>query len=272
MERDGDEGFTLSPNFLMSNFDQEWAGRVTIGSVPDCVNGYEISYTGHFEWDRFGLARDFGFGLGTLLTAGDPLTPANLTAFSNATEQTQTYSAEYWSVEANKTLMGWDVAKLLVGVRYIEYDEEFNYFSQNATDVGLLRSAVDNQMYGLQGGMDLLYPVSKIGYTDFRTRVGAFINSVDSDFLVFNAGFPQVGNFDDSTDIAGLIEIGGGVRYQLGQMLSIRAGGELWYLLGMATSAHQFRTNVISPSTGRSVRTNDEVLIAGFTIGAEFKY
>lgn len=272
MERDGDENFSLSPNFRMNGFDDEYGGRITIGRVPDCVHGYEISYTGQFEWDMAGSASDPGAGIGTFLAAGAPLAPANLSAFSNATFQSQSYQAKYWSAEANKTLMGWDMAKLLLGVRYIEYDEEFNYLSQNATAAGLVRSDVDNQMYGVQVGMDLLYPISKHGYTDFRTRLGAFVNSADSGLQVFNAGFAQVGNFDDTTDIAGVFEVGGGVRYQLGQMLSLRAGAELWYLSGMATSAHQFRTNVISPTSGSRVRANDDILITGVSVGAQLKY
>ncbi len=36
--------------------------------------------------------------------------------------------------------------------------------------------------------------------------------------------------------LAGVFEVGSGIRYQLGQMLSVRAGVELWYLDGMATA------------------------------------
>lgn len=271
MERDGERNFSLSPNFAMDGFDLEWGSRITIGSVADCVHGYEVSYTGPFDWDMSGQLSDLGSSIDTFVTPGLPVTAASLSTFDNATDQRQTYTADYWSLEANKTLHGWEMAKLLVGARYINYDEEYNYFSTNANGNGRLRSAVENQMFGLQVGMDLLFPVCCYGYTDFRARIGGFINSADSQFTVINAGSTTVANFDSDEEIAGVIELGSGFRYQVGEILSLRAGAEMWYLAGVATAPDQFR-NVIQPTTGRNIRMDDDVFFTGFTLGAELKY
>ncbi|MFK8113405.1 MAG: hypothetical protein AB8B91_14470 [Rubripirellula sp.] len=270
MERDGERNFTSSPNFGMNGFDFEFGTRITMGTVPDCVHGFEVSYTGPFDWDMSGQIAGTA-NIGTFLTAGLPVAAANLNTFSNADFQRQTYSAEYWSLEANKTLHGWEMAKLLVGGRYINYEEEYNYFSSNASGAGLLRSQVDNQLFGIQVGMDLLYPICKHGYSDMRLRVGGFINSGDSDFRVFNAGNNVVSNFDNDEEIAGLIEFGSGIRYQVGEMLSLRAGAEMWYLAGIATAPDQFRAT-ITPVSGRNIRMDDDVFFTGATFGAELKY
>lgn len=271
MERGGERAFTTSPNFGMNGFDDEWGSRITIGTVPDCVHGCEVSYTGELEWNRAGALSDAGFGIGTFLQPGLPLVAADLSAFSNASFQGQTYSADYWSIEANKTLMGWDVAKLLFGARYIDYDERYNYISQNATETGLLQSAVDNQLFGIHVGMDLLYPVCRHGYTDFRARIGGFINAADSDVRLRNGGSTVFANFDDDEDIAGVFEIGSGFRYQVGEILSLRAGVELWYLSGVATAPDQFRS-ILTPATGRRIRLDDDVVFTGLSVGAEMRF
>jgi hypothetical protein len=270
MERDGDERLSASPDFRMSDFDYVPGGRVTIGAVPNCVDGFEVTYTGNFEWDRFGLATDFGGGVRTFLAPGTPLTGADLSAFNNAIFQNQSFTARYWSVEANRTIMGWDIAKLLIGGRYLQYDEAYTYVSQNATEGGFLGSAVDNRMYGLQAGMDLLYPISRHGYTDIRTRIGGFVNSAESNFLLTNAGVLQIAANDDKTGIAGMIELDAGIRYQVGPALSIRAGFEVWYLTGVGTISKGFK-NAVFPTDNRHP-LNDDVLITGLSTGAELKF
>ncbi len=273
MDRDGDGRYSLSPSFSMGGFDTELAGRLTIGSVPDCVNGWELSFAGPLRWNMAGGLVNVGGNIQTFLLPGANLIATDLSAFNDtATSSAQSYRAEFWNVEANRTLMGWDVAKLICGVRYINYDERFSYFSQNATESGLLRSTTDNQMYGLHTGMDLLYPISRHAYTDFRARFGAFANFVDSNVRLVNNGVTHIANSDDTNKLSGIVEIGGGLRYQLGPSLSVRAGAELWYLTRVATANDQF-TNVVSPLTsGQSVRSSDDVIISGVSLGAEFRF
>ncbi|MGI9472809.1 MAG: hypothetical protein ACR2NZ_14820 [Rubripirellula sp.] len=269
MERQGNENFTASRNFFLSEFDFEGIPRLTIGAVPDCVHGYEFSIVGRAQWDRFGAATDASGGLQTFLTAVAPFSSLDLSAFSDAERQVQNWSAEYWGFEANSTLVGYDVAKLLVGVRYIDYDENFNYFSQTATETGLFSAAVENQMIGLQCGMDLLYPVCRNGYTDFRSRAGVFANFADLDALLINNGSTVLLSRQDDTSLAGVLEIGGGLRYQVGDFLTFRVGGELWWLGGMATAPDQFKNTI---NSRREVRTKDDFVIAGATCGAEFRF
>jgi hypothetical protein len=272
MQREGDRRTTASPDFRLNGFDFAWAPRITIGSVPDCVSGCEVSFTGPLQWDMSAVAAPGGFVLGTLLTPGLPVAAADLSAFSNADLQSQTYTADFWSLEVNKTLVGWDVAKLLAGFRYISYEEEYAYYSQNATEAGLLFSDVNNQMFGLQLGMDLLYPISNHVYTDFRARLGGFIDFAESNVFLDNAGDRVLATGDDGTEITVVFELGGGLRYQLGEMLSVRAGAEIWYMDGAANAPDQFANNIIRPTTGRDIRVEDDVLFAGFSFGAELKF
>lgn len=268
--------FTASPGFLMDDYDYEWIPRLTIGRVPDCVHGCELSFTGVAQWNRFGGATNPGGGIETFLTPISPFTSADMTAFIDSIAQSQALTAEYWSVEANKTLVGYDVAKLLLGIRYVDYQETYTYLAERdipgaltPTTFGSLTSEVKNRLLGIQCGLDLLYPICNRGYTDFRSRAGLFANFADLDFdFINNLDTALIVN-DDDVNVAGLIEVAGGFRFQVTECISIRAGGELWWLGGMATATDQFRNQI---GGNNRVRTKDNFFVAGGTFGAEFRY
>lgn len=270
MERRGDGGLTYSPNFGLPSVDFEWAPRITIGTVPDCVHGYELTWVGPLSWDRSSFITDANANLSTFLTTNSTIAASNLSAFNNATAQTQDYDMEYWSIEGNKTLIGWDVAKLLVGARYVDYDEDFSFASQSSAGSGRLNSEVDNQLFGLQIGLDLLYPIGRFAYTDFRGRAGGYLNFGESGVDLTNAGNLILAGRAEDEELAGLFEIGSGITYQLGEILSVRAGTELWYLTGVGTAADQ-AGSVMTTSTGRSIRLDDDILFYGLSFGAELR-
>jgi len=117
----------------------------------------------------------------------------------------------------------------------------------------------------------LLYPICRNGYTDIRTRAGAFINSANNQFSLVNNGAIVQSNGNDTTELAGVIELGAGVRYQIGEILSVRVGTELWYLSGVASASSQF-SRVITENTGRRTQAGNDILMTGISIGAELKY
>ena len=273
LERQGDEDFTLSQNFGMAeDFDFEWGSRITVGYVPDCVHGCEFSFTGPIDWDMSGSLSSPGGGINTLLIPGLPVAAAQLSAFNDGTFQSQNYTADYWSLEANKTIIGWDVIKFLIGGRYIDYDENYAYYSQNTLgETGLLQSRTDNQLFGVQVGLDMLYPVGRFAYTDFRGRAGGYLNVADSSVNLANAGAVVLANGADDEEIAGVFELGIGYRYHLGQALTVRAGTEMWYLTGLATARDQV-DQVVRPGTGNRVRMDDDIFFYGLTFSAQYRY
>lgn len=273
VERDGKERYTLSPNFAMNGFDYEYGGRVTVGRIPNCLNGWEASFTGQLDWSMGGAISVPGGTIDTFLRPSGSIAATDLSAFNDTTiASTQRYDAEYWSVELNAVSLGWDYTKCIYGLRYLQYDELFQYNAlNNAGDAGYLRSEVENRMVGFQVGMDLLYPIGRHAFTDFRSRVGGFVNFLDSGFGVINAGNTIVGNSHSREDLAGLAELSLGVRYQLGQMLAVRAGAEIWYLTGIGAADDQF-TVAISPVSGIRARADDDFLLTGLSVGAELRY
>ena len=270
MQRTGSRRISVSEDFFLNDFNYETAPRLVVGYVPDCVQGYEFSYTGRFSFDRGGFQSDPAGGIQTLLKAVPPLQQADLSAFSNATAKAQRYNGEYWSFDASRAIVGWDIAKLLLGVRYIDYDENFTAISQNIDDeVGLLRSDIDNRMLGVQAGMDLLYPICRNVYTDLRGRAGIYANFIDLDFELINDDQVKAFLLDDSIKFAYQLEIGSGVRYQFTERFSIRTGVELWYFDGVASARDQFSDGIVAR---RTVKAGDDITIVGFNIGADLRY
>ena len=275
MQQQG-SNFTASPGFLMDDFGFEWIPRLTIGRVPDCVHGCELSFTGVAEWNRFGAVSKAGGGIETYLTPVSPFTSDDLTAFSDSIFQSQSLTAEYWSVEANRTLVGYDAAKFLFGARYVDYQETYTYLAERDIEGGLtpttfgsLNSEVKNRLLGVQCGLDLLYPICNRGYTEFRSRAGVFANFADLDFEFANDIDTALIVDDDDINVAGVIEIAGGFRFQVTECIGIRAGGELWWMGGMATATDQFDNRIGGISR---VRAKDNFFVAGGTFGTEFRY
>ncbi|MFG0254470.1 MAG: hypothetical protein ACF787_05145 [Rhodopirellula sp. JB053] len=295
MRREDLSRFTRSREFSMDEYDFELAPRVTIGTVPDCVSGTEVSFTGPINWEMSNSAagvtgstflservpsvllgspiadQDIGF---TFLydpeatgPADDPSTPI---AF-----QSQRYESTYWSAEASRTSVAWDIAKLLFGARYISFEEEYRYTASNGAapaDNGYLYADTQNDLIGLQVGLDMYSPVCRFGSTYLRARAGGYWNLSEATAVVDDQDERLYAMRDDDGDFAYMIELSNGVNYQVGELLSLHAGTELWYLGQVATAADHIPSIVGARAPVRSLDAGDDVLFVGFSVGATLKY
>lgn len=279
LQRQGEGGFSLTRNQSMDEFQFEWAPRITFGSLPNCVNGYEFTWVGPFEFDRRLTVTEPAGNIDSLLFDGD--NPVNggandfdgtfLDPFQNANVQSQFYNSEYWSAELNKTIVGWDVIRLLLGGKFIRIEEEYGLSSQTNTGSGSLTSSTENSYLGLQAGLDLLYPISRYAYTDLRARGGLYINFVDSDVRLVNGGTTILNARRDDDEIAGVFEFYGGFRYELGEMLSLTAGGEVWYITNAATAVDQI-SPAVTNALGTRVDIDEDLFYYGAVVGAELRF
>lgn len=281
MRRQGDDQQTLTPKFALGEFDHEFGGRVTLGRMMDCVEGYEAVFTGMLEWDLSAQrATDPAIVPNTFITPGAGLGAGFLDVFTNADFQRQTYQAEYNSFELNRIHRGWDVIQTMAGFRYIDYSEEFQYSvldslgPPNGATAGFLRSDIENRMIGGQVGIDMAYPLSERLWTVVKARGGVFMNFTDSVFqVVTNANTQTIiaNNSEEETDLSGLVEFGTSFRYNLGPSLALTAGYEFWYLANVATVPSQLTTS-ITPASGSTIDISDDVFFHGAVFGAEFSF
>ena len=260
---------------VIDDFDYEFGGRGTFGMVPDCRNGFELSFVAPLEWDTSSQATVSGADVRSLLFPTTVLGPVDLADLTSVTELTQ-YSAEYLSVEISRTLIGWEICKFLYGARYVGYDEDF-LGSAALTSIGgstnptqtRAQASTQNQLFGLQVGGELTYPLTCKIWSDFRGRAGAYANFAENQVQTTRNGTLFSRSFDDTTQLAGLFEIGGGVRYYVTDDFHLRAGGELWYLAGIATAGGQLNERAL---TSRGLQNEDDVLMIGVTVGGELKF
>ena len=152
------------------------------------------------------------------------------------------------------------------GIRYIKIDENFVFNSTDAGgNTGLFRINTNNEMVGAQYGMALSYPVGRLSAA-FRLKGGLFLNSVDSDTFLRNAGVVQINNAHDSLRVSFLGEVGWYVGYQVSSHIKVQVGYELWWLYGLATVSDQ-NTNILRQQTGTSLDDNAAVYYQGTTVG-----
>jgi hypothetical protein len=273
MKNDSLDSFGVPAPFNLSDFDYELGARVTFGRVPDCHNGYEFSFVGPFNWEASSVRNTPGINANVV--AGNPIAPAQLTSFLNADSASQFLEADYFSFEANRTKIGWDVIKLLYGIRYIQYDEDYLYLStaQGGGTTGVLRSAVENRMVGGQLGIDMNFPMTCRLWSDFRGRAGVFGNFAENRFQLSNdaTSTPDIFNEDDAVELAGMLEISGGFRYYFTNNFHIRGGGEMWYITEIAKATGQFGA-VMAPGTAGNIAVDDDMFLFGLSVGGEFKF
>ncbi len=273
MQRGGEDGFSLTRNVRMDEFEFEFAPRITLGSLPNCVNGYEFTWVGPLNFERAVTAFDPAGNIDSLLQAGGTFDGTLLDPFQDSNLQVQYYNSEYWSAEFNRTIVGWDVAKVLYGGRFIRIEEDFGYAAEKDvfTSYADLTNSVENSLIGLQIGLDLLYPIARNLYTDFRGRAGAYMNFAESNTRLRNQGVTVVNLTREDEELAGVFELGGGIRYQFGTAFSVRAGAEMWYITAAATSAGQIN-NPITEAFATRVDIGDELFYYGVNASAELRF
>jgi len=278
MKHDDLNSFGSPAPFNLGDFDYELGVRVTLGTVPDCHNGYEVSFLGPFQFESDSQLVSAANDINAALVAGLPIAAVGLSTFFDADFADQRLEADLMSFELNRTMIGWDVIKLLYGMRYIQYDEDFVYTSRRtlvgppgATGFGVLGSQTENRMIGGQLGIDMTYPLTCRMWSDMRGRAAAFANFAENRFQLSNAGALQIFNEADDVELAGMIEFGGGLRYYLTNNFHIRGGGELMYVTEIATALEQFGA-VMAPTTGRAIDIGDSMFLFGCSVGAELKF
>ncbi|RMF40637.1 MAG: hypothetical protein D6753_11330 [Planctomycetota bacterium] len=272
LRREGDDRFTLSRNTFLPDFDFElggdFGGRYTVGWLQNCVDGWEVSYVGPYDWQRSATVS----GAATLQSNFFPTggyTASEVSAFNDADVHIQAYRAQLQTIELNRRWWEWDVVSTMIGIRFVDYEEDFLFSSVNGTvGNGLFLQSTDNEMIGIQAGIEAMYPVTLRLNAGVRAKGGVYANFADSQTFLNNAGTIVLNAGDSDVDVAGLIEVGYFANYSVTRSIRITGGYELWYMPGIATIPEQ-RSQVVSPSSGTTVFTDNEVVVHGGSVGVQ---
>ncbi|MEM6472631.1 MAG: hypothetical protein AAF802_23930, partial [Planctomycetota bacterium] len=161
--------------------------------------------------------------------------------------------------------------RLLFGAKFIRIEEEYGFNSQTAITTASLNSQTENSYLGVQAGLDLLYPIAKHAYSDFRVRGGVYLNFVDTEVRLQNSGVTILNPRRSDEQVAGVFEFYYGLRYDLGEMLSLKAGGEIWYITNAATAVDQI-SPAVTNALGTRVDIDDDLFYYGAVVAAELRY
>lgn len=267
-ERTGDKYFSLSRNTFLPETDFELGGRYTFGALSNCTNGYEFSYVGPFTWERDLTVGGAG-NLQSQLFATGGYAPGDISAFNDADFHVQTFRARMESFEFNQKWWVWDVLSTMVGVRFIDYEEDFAFFSTGAANgSGLMTERLDNQMIGAQLGGEMYYPVTLRSNIGVRGKGGVYANFEERRAFLNNNGNVLINAGDSQVDVAGQFEAGVLFNYHFTRSIRVTAGYEFWWLAGVATVDEQ-QPSIISPATGTGISNEDDVFLHGASLGAQ---
>ena len=260
LKREGADG--LSPNFALQELDYEHAVRATRARHFDCLDAFEITYIGPFEWSTG--ASVAGAGLGFLPGATGGVT---INSFNNATFQSQSYRTRFNSIELNSKWVGWDVFTQTLGMRYWNINEDYTFRSTSLAGDGLLNIDADNHALGMQYGIEMFFPLGR-WRTETWMKGGLFGNLVDAGAFLTDAGTVQFANSDKDLDFAALAEFGIDSSYRLRPNVQLHFGYEIWWLYGAALAPRQLQ-GMLTPATGSAVQDGEDTWFHGGTVGIE---
>jgi hypothetical protein len=264
LDREGDDGVPLSDAVVRDDFGYELAGRFTFGKMRDCLDGWEFSFAGPFQWTESGQAA--GSSLNSNLMSIDGVA---VSAFNGASFQREVYESRLNSFEVSRKWWGWDVISISLGTRYLNLNEKVNFDSIGAGgEIGQFRVRTDNDLVGLQGGLELILPMGPRLSFGSKLKLGPYANFADGQIGLSNAGTVQFLNGEDDVELSFLGELGYYLNYRITPRVSLRAGYEVWYLYGVALASDQAIVP-LSINTGRMLKHREDVFYHGGTAGLQ---
>ncbi len=275
LRREGDDNFSLSRFNRLPAFDYEigrYGGRITAGRLLDCTNGYEAVYTGPFKWTRTSDVSSTTANLNSRFVPSGDYTPTSINTFNSANQHVQTYETKFNSYELNRTWWTWDVLQTLVGIRYVNYEEDYAFSTaRNGVGNGLFLASTNNNAVGPQIGAQLIRAASLRTNYGIKGKAAILANFDDSSTFMSNAGTVLISSSDESVDVSGLVEMGIFANYQIVPSVRLTAGYEFVYLPQFATVPGQGIT-AVNLNSGSSIDNESDVFLHGGSAGVQILY
>lgn len=265
---------SLTRDFDLAPFAYEEAMRITAGRRRDCSEGWEISFTGQFDWVSQASVTGENLSGTRLISVDDQV---NLSAFREADFQSQRYKSSLYSIEAHQRLYDWDTMTCLLGIRYLDLRESYDFYSERPingdVETGLFQLGLQNRLIGPQVGVEMLHPIGPANRLTVSGRLkgGIYANLVEGRTRLFNDEENVLDNKEDKVQIAGVFELGFNAHLQLTRRLSAHAGYELWYIPGVALAPSQAVSPVTLDTLDR-IRSDREAWFHGVSVGGQFTW
>jgi len=260
--------------------------RAGMGSVPLVVNGGGVQLSA----DEL----DIGFGAGAKLTAYKDISSADSVGiefffvdqmdvsatFSNADAQFTVYGADFgsavdnleyetdiYSFEVNwRHQIGSGPFRAIAGLRAIQ-NNEMMIVSDGVSPPDLFIGDLENQMFGLQIGLETSAAITNRLTLDAGIKAGFFNNSG-----TFDAAFPQAGPsavfHSEMSYSASTLEFALGASYQVNDRISANIGYQVMMINGIAVLPEQL-DDLAVPILGE-LDMDGHVIYQGLSLGIRY--
>ncbi|HUT11416.1 MAG TPA: BBP7 family outer membrane beta-barrel protein [Thermoguttaceae bacterium] len=254
------------------DFDYETGPQLVIGRYLDDCRRVEVRYFGLHHWRT-------GFGIDS--TAVPPANPnlslpfdSNYTNdFDGALHVDVSYKSELHNVEVNLLDDRHSCFTRLIGFRYLNLNEDFDYESTDAA--GSIPSTsnyligTDNHLVGFQIGGIVEREVCERFCVDLTGKLGAYVNFAEqSTFLGDRFDNENVRRDfrERQGELAFIGELRFGCAYQLTKSMAAIAGYQLMWVEGVALAPEQLDLTT-TPLSGSGLNDNGGVFYDGAYVG-----
>ena len=226
--------------------------RATLGWERDAIDRFEVSGF-WIEHASSASVTDPGGGNGvstTWHTGGELEDIGERHTFRGAFHHAIDYDSKLWNVEANYirklATIGRLSPSILVGLRYLNLDEDFQLFSEDVEDpdpdqIGIYEVEVQNKLFGAQIGAQAVYPLSPSVSLAVLGKLGIYANVAEQDTDFFDGVGPnEFETSEDRTGLATVAEFDVTGTYNISENASVSIGYKLMQLSGVAVAPRQF--------------------------------
>jgi hypothetical protein len=265
LRRPGDESYTLSQAGQLGTFGSDLANQITIGYLTNPIDCYEFSYLGSLNWNR-GL--DSTGPVNSSVSSNDPQW---LAPFQDADLHQQKHSAGYRQYDLNRRWLTDDIGNSSLGLRMIDYSEQYGFRSVRGTQEGLYRIDTSNLLVGMASGMELWRPISQRLAVGGAIDGGLYANFADASIDARTSGGKRAIAGDEDLSLAASFGVHLRTRYQLRSWAGLYGGYRWMVLSGLATVDDQAPVP-LSDNISLSTSSDATILFHGFDVGLELKF
>jgi len=253
------------------DFNYAWGPRIIFGCYLDCYRRLEFSYYGLHHWNASASMVSLEEpGQGNLTF---PIGNNIVDDYDGADYVNINYGSELHNFEANYIVNCCWWVDPLVGFRYMNINERFNYFTldyasepSNAEDYRTSNYLIntDNHLVGFQLGGIIDQPITQCLCVDFGFSAGMYVNFANQSTLMRDNDNTEVlRDFNENVgELAFIGDLRLGLTYQMTHCVAATIGYQVTWIDGVALAPEQVSFNS-TPNSGNRVNHDGNLFLDG---------
>ncbi len=262
IQRSNDSIGPYSMGQEMDRFARENSGRITVSRLLGGIERIEFKFTGPLHWGRHSTS------IGPI----DSLLPLSLAPqFDNATVHQQSHQVRLTSYELNRCNTGDELSQFFYGVRFFDHGEQFQLDSVSNASTSRFQLETSNILAGWQIGLQLNRPLSQRLTIGIGTGGGLYGNFANGTLQATSGNSTLADLKDRKLRLTTMWESVAMINYRITQNILLSGGYEGWYFSALTTAADQ-RPESSAQGAAFSLRTRDDQLFRGWTVGLSARF